>query len=87
MTPSCRLFIELLVVTTQCRHTSLLPSNTSMKMAEESVANADDVPPYCHYTFYFAQMLQIPYPYHTWQVEPLHFKSPLKVQLFGICPH
>ena len=55
----------------------------SMKMAEESVANSDGAPLYCHYTFDFAQMLHIPY--HARQVGPLYFKSPLKVQLFGIC--
>ena len=38
---------------------------------------------YCHYTFDFAQQLQVPY--HARQVGPLYFKSPLKVQLFCIC--
>lgn len=56
----------------------------SMKMGEGSVANAsNNPPPYCHYTFDFAQMLQVPY--HARQVGPLYFKVPLKVQLFGIC--
>ena len=44
---------------------------------------SDGAPLYCHYTFDFAQMLHIPY--HARQVGPLYFKSPLKVQLFGIC--
>ena len=40
-------------------------------------------PHYSHYTFDFAQQLQIPY--HARQVGPIFFKIPLKVQLFGIC--
>ena len=55
----------------------------SMKRAEESIKSAPDKPSYFHYTFDFAQMLQVPY--HAWQVGPLYFKVPLKVQLFGIC--
>ena len=38
---------------------------------------------FSHYTFDFAQELQVPY--HARQVGPLYFKVPLKVQLFGIC--
>ena len=38
---------------------------------------------YGHYTFDFAQQLQVPY--HARQVGPLFFKVPLKVQLFGTC--
>ena len=38
---------------------------------------------YGHYTFDFAQQLQVPY--HAQQVGPLFFKVPLKVQLFGTC--
>ena len=38
---------------------------------------------FCHYTFDFAQNVNIPY--HGRQVGPLHFKSPLKIQIFGIC--
>ena len=53
----------------------------SMKKAEENIC--DGPPSYCHYTFDFAQMLQVPY--HARQVGPLFFKVPLKVQLFGIC--
>jgi len=45
----------------------------SMKKAEESVC--DGLPSYCHYTFDFAQMLQVPY--HACQVGPLFFKVPL----------
>lgn len=56
----------------------------SIKKGEESIASTSDGPPsYCHYTFDFAQMLQVPY--HSRQVGPLYFKVPLKVQLFGIC--
>ena len=50
--------------------------------AEESIANEVD-PLYGHYTFDFAQSVQVPY--HAKQVGPLYFKSPLKVNLFGIC--
>ena len=55
----------------------------SMKKAEESAATLSGNRRYCHYTFDFAQMLQIPY--HARQVGPIYFKVPLKVQLFGIC--
>lgn len=44
---------------------------------ENSVVN------YIHLTFDFAQNLQLPY--HHRQVGPIYFKSPLKVNLFGIC--
>ena len=50
--------------------------------AETSIANNADAQ-YGHYTFDFAQSVHIPY--HARQVGPLYFKSPLKVQLFGIC--
>ena len=36
-----------------------------------------------HYTFDFAQQLQLPY--HSRQVGPIYFKTPRKVQLFGVC--
>ena len=36
-----------------------------------------------HLTFDFAQNIHLPYHYR--QVGPLFFKSPLKVQLFGVC--
>lgn len=55
-----------------------------MDKAEESFASVSGSPPsYSHYTFDFAQQLQIPY--HSRQVGPIYFKVPLKVQLFGIC--
>lgn len=38
---------------------------------------------FSHYTYDFAQQLQVPY--HDHQVCPLYFKVPLKVQLFGMC--
>ena len=53
-----------------------------IKKAEKSVAS-EEMPQYGHYTFDFAQQLHVPY--HARQVGPLYFKSPLKVQLFGIC--
>ena len=41
-------------------------------------------PPSCsHYTFDFAQQLQVPY--HSRKVGSIYFKVPLKVQLFGVC--
>ena len=56
----------------------------SMTKAEESLASTSGSPPlYTHYTFDFAQQLQVPY--HSRQVRPIYFKVPLKVQLFGIC--
>ena len=56
----------------------------SIKKAEEGLKCAvSDKPTYCHYTFDFAQQLQVPY--HARQVGPIFFKVPLKVQLFGIC--
>ena len=54
-----------------------------MKKAEESIKSAPDRPSYCHYTFDFPQMLQVPY--HARQIGPLYFKVPLKAQLFGVC--
>ena len=36
-----------------------------------------------HYTFDFAQQLQLPY--YSRQVGPIYFKTPRKVQLFGVC--
>ena len=55
-----------------------------MDKAEKSLVSASGSPPsYSHYTFDFAQLLQIPY--HSRQVGPIYFKVPLKVQLFGIC--
>ena len=54
---------------------------TCIRRAEESTALG--TPQYCHYTFDFAQVLQVPY--HARQVGPLYFKIPLKVQLFGVC--
>ena len=53
----------------------------SIKKAQEQLQLAS--PEYGHYTFNFAQMLQLPY--HARQVGPLYFKVPLKAQLFGIC--
>ena len=50
--------------------------------AEESIGN-EYIPQYGHYTFDFAQTAHLPY--HARQVCLLYFKSPLKVQLFGIC--
>lgn len=56
----------------------------SMTKAEECLASASGSPPsYSHYTFDFAQQLQVPY--HSRQVGPIYFKVPLKVQLFGVC--
>ena len=57
----------------------------SSRKAEESLQSCSPGghPLYCHYTFDFAQLLQIPY--HARQVGPIYFKVPLKVQLFGIC--
>ena len=56
-------------------------------MAEEHLLllpkDATNPADYGHYTFDFAQQLQVPY--HARQVGPLYFKVPLKVQLFGIC--
>ena len=49
------------------------------KKAEDSGTTPSGKVLYCHYTFDFAQMLQVPR-----QVGPLYFKVPLKVQLFGI---
>ena len=37
----------------------------------------------CHFTFDFAQMLELPH--HTRQVGPIYFKSRFRVQLFGVC--
>lgn len=54
---------------------------SSMKKAKE--LSETSPAEYGHYTFDFAQMLQVPY--HARQVGPLYFKVPLKVQLFGIC--
>ena len=53
-----------------------------IRKAEESLSNEVE-PQYNHYTFDFAQGVQIPY--HAGQVGALYFKSPLKVQVFGIC--
>lgn len=53
-----------------------------IKKAEESIAS-EVMPHYGHYTFDFAQQIQVPY--HARQVGPLYFKSPFKVQLFGVC--
>ena len=53
-----------------------------MQRAEKSISS-EVSPSHCHYTIDFAQQLQIPY--HARQVGPIYFKSPLKVQLFGIC--
>ena len=50
--------------------------------AQMSIANDADAQ-YGHYTFDFAQPVNIPY--HARQLGPLYFKSPLKVQIFGIC--
>ena len=36
-----------------------------------------------HYTFDFAQMVQLPH--MSRQVGPIYFKTPRKVQLFGVC--
>ena len=45
----------------------------SIKRGEGSITSISDGPPsYCHYTFDFAQMLQVPY--HARQVGPLFFK-------------
>jgi len=56
-------------------------------MAEEQLhllpKDATNPADYGHYTFDFAQQLQVPY--HARQVGPLYFKVPLKVQFFGIC--
>ncbi len=55
-----------------------------MAKGEKSLASASGSPPsYSHYTFDFAQQLQVPY--HSRQVGPIYFKVPLRVQLFGIC--
>lgn len=51
--------------------------------AETCSTTDGSIPQYGHYTFDFAQQLQVPY--HARQVGPLYFKSPLKVQLFGVC--
>ena len=55
----------------------------TMKQAKESLTESETTARYGHYTFDFAQMLQVPY--HARQVGPLYFKVPLKVQLFDIC--
>lgn len=55
----------------------------SIKKAHEQLQETNTPPDYGHYTFDFAQMLQVPY--HARQVGPIYFKVPLKVQLFGIC--
>ncbi len=56
----------------------------SIKKAQEKLQSSSASPSdYGHYTFDFAQMLQVPY--HSRQVGPLFFKVPLKVQLCGIC--
>ena len=58
-----------------------------LRKAEERLhslpEDATDPADYGHYTFDFAQQLQVPY--HARQVGPLYFKVPLKVHLFGIC--
>lgn len=59
---------------------------------EELNASPIAAPPHCpcsrdlvkvHYTFDFAQMLQLPHSAR--QVGPIYFKTPRKVQLFGVC--
>ena len=56
---------------------------TSMKKAETSLANSETDLFYCHYTFDFAEQIHLPH--HARQVGPLYFKSPRKVQIFGVC--
>ena len=55
----------------------------SIKKSKEQLELTPSAAEYGHYTFDFAQMLQVPY--HARQVGPLFFKVPLKVQPFGIC--
>lgn len=55
---------------------------SSIQKAEKT-NSIEGRPQYSHYTFDFAQQLQVPY--HARQVGPIYFKVPLKVQLFGIC--
>ena len=54
--------------------------------ARESIDNSDDdddcTEGIAHYTFDYAQQLELPY--HTRQVGPLYFKVRFRVQLFGI---
>ena len=57
---------------------------TSMKQAATVLEENQGTPPqYAHYTFDFAQCVHIPH--HARQVGPLYFKTPRKIQLFGIC--
>ena len=57
---------------------------TSMKQAETTLADNCGTPlEYAHYTFDFAQCVHIPH--HARQVGPLYFKTPRKIQIFGIC--
>ena len=57
---------------------------TSMKQAATTLADNRDTPlEYAHYTFDFAQCVHIPH--HARQVGPVYFKTPRKIQIFGIC--
>ena len=57
---------------------------TSMKKAESTLIEHKEGPlSYAHYTFDFAQCVHIPH--HARQVGPLYFKTPRKIQIFGIC--
>ena len=57
---------------------------TSMQQATTALEENPSAPPqYAHYTFNFAQCVHIPH--HARQVGPLYFKTPRKIQLFGIC--
>ena len=68
------------VINAQCERDFYLES---IKKAHAQLQESSRSPNYGHYTFDFAQMLQVPY--HSRQVGPIYFKVPLKVQLFGIC--
>ena len=57
---------------------------TSMKKAESTLkSHKKGTLSYAHYTFDFAQCVHIPH--HARQVGPLYFKTPRKIQIFGIC--